>query len=213
MTAIIAQTGQDMMTVVKNGREKMTENEAVKYIQIEKECINRDCDRNCAKCDIVQEVDDLNSAYDAAIKALEEVQQYQAIGEVSTCRDAVDIRNKGKVLHARHEFIQIWVVRQKGRHLLCGHRLARDVVAVYFDSALRKIQNTCRTAQRCGFARAVVADKAHNMPRGHLKAQIFHGALSAGVCFGKMADVQHKYFPLFLSGAALWVQPHAGIII
>ena len=26
-----------------------------------------------------------------AIKALEEVQQYQAIGEVSTCRDAVDI--------------------------------------------------------------------------------------------------------------------------
>lgn len=69
----------------------MTENEAVKYIQIEKECINRDCDRNCAKCDIVQEVDDLNSAYDAAIKALEEVQQYQAIGEVSTCRDAVDI--------------------------------------------------------------------------------------------------------------------------
>lgn len=69
----------------------MTENEAVKYIQIEKECINRDCDRNCAKCDIVQEVDDLNSAYDAAIKALEEVQQYQAIGEVSTCWDAVDI--------------------------------------------------------------------------------------------------------------------------
>lgn len=69
----------------------MTENEAVKYMQIEKECINRDCDRNCAKCDIVQEVDDLNSAYDAAIKALEEVRQYQAIGEVSTCRDAVDI--------------------------------------------------------------------------------------------------------------------------
>ena len=69
----------------------MTENEAVKYIQIEKECINRDCDRNCAKCDIVQEVDDLNSVYDAAIKALEEVQQYREIGKVSTCRDAVDI--------------------------------------------------------------------------------------------------------------------------
>lgn len=63
----------------------MTENEAVKYMQIEKECINRDCDRNCAKCDIVQEVDDLNSAYDAAIKALEEVQQYQAIGTHEEC--------------------------------------------------------------------------------------------------------------------------------
>lgn len=85
MIAIIAQTGQDMMTVVKNGREKMTENEAVKYMRIEKECINRDCDRNCAKCDIVQEVDDLNSAYDAAIKALEEVQQYQAIGTHEEC--------------------------------------------------------------------------------------------------------------------------------
>lgn len=85
MTAIIAQTGQDMMTVAKNGREKMTVNEAVKYMQIEKECINRDCDRNCAKCDIVQEVDDLNSAYDAAIKALEEVQQYQAIGTHEEC--------------------------------------------------------------------------------------------------------------------------------
>lgn len=63
----------------------MTENEAVKYIQIEKECINRDCDRNCAKCDIVQEVDDLNSAYDAAIKSLEEVQQYKAIGTHEEC--------------------------------------------------------------------------------------------------------------------------------
>lgn len=63
----------------------MTENEAVKYMRIEKECINRDCDRNCAKCDIVQEVDDLNSAYDAAIKALEEVQQYQAIGIHEEC--------------------------------------------------------------------------------------------------------------------------------
>lgn len=69
----------------------MTENEAVKYMQIEKECINRDCDRNCAKCDIVQEVDDLNSAYDAAIKALEEVQQYQSIGTHEECKVAMQL--------------------------------------------------------------------------------------------------------------------------
>lgn len=69
----------------------MTANEAVKYMQIEKECINRDCDRNCAKCDIVQEVDDLNSAYDAAIKALEEVQQYQEIGTHEECQTAVKL--------------------------------------------------------------------------------------------------------------------------
>lgn len=57
----------------------MTENEAKRFLKIEKECTNRDCDRNCAQCDIVQKVEDLNSAYDAAIKALEEVQQYRAL--------------------------------------------------------------------------------------------------------------------------------------
>lgn len=55
----------------------MTENEAKRFLKIEKECTNRDCDRNCAQCDIVQKVEDLNSAYDAAIKALEEVQRWR----------------------------------------------------------------------------------------------------------------------------------------
>ena len=49
----------------------MTEIEAKKYMLIEKECINRDCDRDCANCDIVQNVEDLNNAYDIAINALE----------------------------------------------------------------------------------------------------------------------------------------------
>ena len=48
----------------------MTESEAKKYMLIEKECINRDCDRDCANCDIVQDVEDLNNAYDVAINAL-----------------------------------------------------------------------------------------------------------------------------------------------
>ena len=49
----------------------MTENESKKYMLIEKECINRDCDRDCANCDIVQNAEDLNNAYDIAINALE----------------------------------------------------------------------------------------------------------------------------------------------
>lgn len=57
----------------------MAENEAKRFLKIEKECINRNCDRNCAQCDIVQKVEDLNSAYDAAIKALEDVQQYRTL--------------------------------------------------------------------------------------------------------------------------------------
>ena len=51
----------------------MTESEAKKYMLIEKECINRDCDRDCANCDIVQNVEDLNNAYDVAINALEQL--------------------------------------------------------------------------------------------------------------------------------------------
>ena len=49
----------------------MTESEAKKYMLIEKECINRDCNRDCANCDIVQDVEDLNNAYNVAINALE----------------------------------------------------------------------------------------------------------------------------------------------
>ena len=49
----------------------MTEIESKKYMLIEKECINRDCNRDCANCDIVQNVEDLNNAYDVAINALE----------------------------------------------------------------------------------------------------------------------------------------------
>lgn len=60
----------------------MNENEAKIFMKIEKECINRNCDRNCAHCDIVQKVEDLNNAYDTAIKALEEVQQYRELGTV-----------------------------------------------------------------------------------------------------------------------------------
>lgn len=67
----------------------MTENEAKTFMKIEKECINRNCDRNCAHCDIVQKVEDLNNAYDTAIQALEEVQQYRAIGTPEEC-----LRNK-----------------------------------------------------------------------------------------------------------------------
>ena len=50
----------------------MTESEAKKYMLIEKECINRDCNRDGANCDIVQDIEDLNNAYDVAINALEQ---------------------------------------------------------------------------------------------------------------------------------------------
>lgn len=76
----------------------MTENEAKSFMLIEKECINRDCNRDCAKCDIVQEVDNLNNAYDMAIKALEEVQQYRQIGTVEECRSWKEKQNAKKII-------------------------------------------------------------------------------------------------------------------
>lgn len=48
----------------------MDKNEVIKYLKIERECISRDCDRNCGYCDLVQEQDVLLDAYDSAIALL-----------------------------------------------------------------------------------------------------------------------------------------------
>ena len=44
----------------------------IKGLQIERECVSRDCDRDCGKCDLVQERDWLLSVYDEAIALLKE---------------------------------------------------------------------------------------------------------------------------------------------
>lgn len=48
----------------------MEKTEVIKYLEIERECISRDCDRNCGYCDLVQEQDVLLDAYDSAIALL-----------------------------------------------------------------------------------------------------------------------------------------------
>lgn len=46
---------------------------AIEVIQTEKECVIRQqCDRNCGRCDLVMQAEDILSAYDAAIAALQE---------------------------------------------------------------------------------------------------------------------------------------------
>lgn len=49
----------------------MTKDKIIKYLKIERECISRDCDRNCGECDLVQEQETLLDAYDSAIALLE----------------------------------------------------------------------------------------------------------------------------------------------
>ena len=53
----------------------MDKSEVLKGLRIERECVSRDCNRDCANCDIVQERDWLLLVYDNAIKMLEE-QEY-----------------------------------------------------------------------------------------------------------------------------------------
>ena len=45
----------------------MTKQEVLNGLRIERECVSRDCNRDCANCDIVQERDWLLLVYDNAI--------------------------------------------------------------------------------------------------------------------------------------------------
>ena len=44
----------------------------IKGLQIERECVSRDCNRNCGQCDLVQDRDWLLSVYDDALALLKE---------------------------------------------------------------------------------------------------------------------------------------------
>ena len=72
----------------------MTEQEAIGVMMTEKHCVERnikhECDRDCVKCDLLMKDNDVLNGYDMAIKTLEEVQQYLAIGTVEECRAAVE---------------------------------------------------------------------------------------------------------------------------
>lgn len=49
---------------------KMNKNEIIRGLRIERKCVSRDCNRDCANCDIVQERDWLLQVYDDAIALL-----------------------------------------------------------------------------------------------------------------------------------------------
>jgi hypothetical protein len=51
----------------------MDKSEILRGLRIERECVSRDCNRDCANCDIVQERDWLLNVYDGAIKLIEDI--------------------------------------------------------------------------------------------------------------------------------------------
>ena len=48
----------------------MDKNEVIRILKIERECISRDCDRDCGQCDLVQEQETLLDVYNSAIALL-----------------------------------------------------------------------------------------------------------------------------------------------
>ena len=50
--------------------------QSIRVLKVERECVGRDCDRDCAKCDLVLETEDVKAAYDNAIKVLEWIARY-----------------------------------------------------------------------------------------------------------------------------------------
>lgn len=60
-----------MLPILKKRRKLlMTKAEVIDILKIERECISRDCNRNCGYCDLVQEQETLLDAYNSAISLL-----------------------------------------------------------------------------------------------------------------------------------------------
>lgn len=77
----------------------MTENEAIKIIE-EKACNNRCIPQLCNDGCMYKNT---KCAFSMAIKALEEIQQYRAIGTPEECRGAVEKQNTNKELESHDE--------------------------------------------------------------------------------------------------------------
>ena len=72
----------------------MTENEAIKVLVTQKQCIDKSssgqCKIHCGDCKKNIPIAYQEKSYEVAITALKEIQQYRAIGTVEECRKAVE---------------------------------------------------------------------------------------------------------------------------
>ena len=72
----------------------MTENEAIKVLVAQKQCIDKSssgqCKINCGDCKKNIPIAYQEKSYEVAITALEEIQQYREIGTAEDCREAAE---------------------------------------------------------------------------------------------------------------------------
>ena len=90
----------------------MTENEAIKVLVTQKQCIDKSssgqCKINCGDCKKNITIAYQEKSYEVAITALKEIQQYRAIGTVEECREAVE-KQKPKKPHRNYKkFSGLW---------------------------------------------------------------------------------------------------------
>ena len=109
-------------------------------------------------------------------------------------RHAEDIRHEVQIFDAGEELVQVRVIRNVGQLLLAAERIGLDGLAVDVDLALLKLQDPGAALDRCGLARAVVADKAVDLAGPDVQAQIVDSFLFS-ICFAQMLDFQHQKHP------------------
>lgn len=90
----------------------MTENEAIKVLVTQKQCIDKSssgqCKINCGDCKKNIPIAYQEKSYEVAITAIKEIQRYREIGTVEECREAVE-KQKPKKPHRNYKkFSGLW---------------------------------------------------------------------------------------------------------
>lgn len=86
----------------------MTENEAIKILDTQKQCIDKSssgqCKIHCGDCKKNIPITYQEKSYEVAITALKEIQQYRAIGTVKECREAAEKQKPKKPCDIEYDY-------------------------------------------------------------------------------------------------------------
>ena len=105
--------------------------------------------------------------------------------------DAENIRDEVQIFYSRHVFIEVGIVGDIGYDFFSGERVIFYRDAVYCYLTLVEQQNADNGFERCGLARAVVADEAVYLAGRDMQRQVVN-SLFLAVGFGQVFDVKHN---------------------
>ena len=113
--------------------------------------------------------------------------------------DAKDICNEIQELNAGHIFIQIGIIRNIRQLLFTCQRVFLHRHAADDNFSLVKLLDADHGFERCGLSRPVVPDKAVDLPRRNVQAEVIHGFFLP-IALGQMFYFEHDVllFSLFI---------------